>query len=289
MEIQFHHLARPQKHILHLSWKRWTRDCMSSAQRPFAITIEESREVLQAVERSPLSIAVNEMWRWIPAYQRISELLAENALGNVQSVSFSNRANFFLAGTDGETLRTHPRFLNMERLVLLEYGSHILDVFRHWFGDPERVSASVATGSPFLKGEDYVCANLSYSSFDITMEIDWSYPGDPVSDVLVCDDLVIKGSSGFITAKSGRELKLYSKRGEELESVSFGGDLRAQGFSVSHQKFAKSVEHGPHDSRALGENIRSMGLVYACYESAARNEPVQGSELEDWQSGMMRG
>lgn len=237
-------------------------------QKPVA---EDSGDLARLVELSRLSsstVAVNEVWKWLPAYRKVLDLLRSGAAGRIEQVRFSSTGNML------ESWRLTPAYRGlfdrlrvMPRLVAFEYGVHIIDLFRTLFGEPETISARIATLHPDISGEDAAWIRLAFSGFSADISLDWSSGTGVDHDVLDRDFMVIRTERGTIRTSAGQHVSWTSLDGN-VQDWTFDTDPRAGGFLGSQQDFLRSIREGGAPSSALVDNARTMRLIFACYESA---------------------
>jgi predicted dehydrogenase len=133
------------------------------AQKPLAPSLAEARLIVEACEAAGVRLVVNQNMRFDHAVRACRGLLAAGRLGEPVLATIEMRAI--------------PHWMPwQERLgwVTLRIMSiHHLDAFRHWFGDPARVIASVRpdprTARSFAH-EDGIC--LTILEYDRGVECD---------------------------------------------------------------------------------------------------------------------
>ncbi len=245
-------------------------------QKPFADTPETADQILDLAAKSGRTIAVNEMWKWMPAYRHVRSLLAEGALGEIRNVRFQKLCNLTLSSGDGGVppfLRPERqvRFRTMERLILFEYGVHLLDVLRSWFGECTVVTAITSRMSPYVVGEDSAFVELECNGFIGTLELDWSVPGPEVVDPLHHERVTISGTRGLLIVERAQRLTCQMIDGV-AESRCFDDDPRAAGFLASQADFANAIDGRGEPASSVADNVDTLRLLWACYAKADAHE-----------------
>ncbi|MBI3742497.1 MAG: Gfo/Idh/MocA family oxidoreductase, partial [Chloroflexi bacterium] len=118
-------------------------------EKPLALNARDARAMLGAAEQRKLVHAANFEMRFLPAFQYAKELIDEDYLGEFF------RADVTMAmerpwGEHGNWAADDARGGG----VLMEVGSHFLDVMRWWFGNARAVLASRRTNFPNVKTRD---------------------------------------------------------------------------------------------------------------------------------------
>jgi D-apiose dehydrogenase len=241
-------------------------------QKPLAETREDLAEIVRLSTASKSIVGCNEMWKFLPGYAQAGALLRDGHVGTIQQVRFRSASNFLLPRADGSrAFGLFPRFLSMKRLILFEYGIHILDMFRSWFGEPEALRASISRTHFALQGEDAASISLRFSRFQAQIELDWCALAPTVDDVLEADSLVILTDEGLLSVEAGRIVTWRSITGD-LQQWKFEGDLRDVGFLASQKDFIRSLRDGTRPASAVQDNAKSVELMLRCYESGLTND-----------------
>jgi len=105
-------------------------------QKPMAETAAEAAQMVEAARRHKRKLAVNHQMRWAPSVRAAKDLLRRGWFGEVVDYSIQIRiqTNWDL----WEWLKVHPY------PELTYHTIHYLDTSRAWFGEPERIYASLA-------------------------------------------------------------------------------------------------------------------------------------------------
>ncbi len=105
------------------------------AQKPLGVNYAQAREIVRLCDEAGITLAVNQNMRYDQSIRALKSLLASGELGEP-----------VLATID---MRAVPHWMPWQQrqgwVTLRIMSIHHLDTFRYWFGDPERVYASVRT------------------------------------------------------------------------------------------------------------------------------------------------
>jgi predicted dehydrogenase len=182
-------------------------------------------------------------------------------------------------------------FTEMPQLLLYEVGTHLLDVSRYLFGEPQAVYTRLHHISPDVIGEDVQVINLAYEN--MTMMIHDSWASVPIPDLDRPDFerrwhhrlLEIEGTQGTLVLRPDTSIDFYSDSDEQRWPPVETG--MAEAHIAAQQHFIDCLESGAEFETSGEETIRTMALVYACYQSVDQGVVVkpetliEGSQLAD--------
>ncbi len=116
-------------------------------QKPMAPTLEDARAMVAACQAHGVPFFVHENWRWQRPIRQLHALLARGEIGN----PFRARIEFCCSFP---VFDNQPFLRELERFILSDMGSHLLDVARFLFGEAQALWCTVARINPGIKGED---------------------------------------------------------------------------------------------------------------------------------------
>jgi predicted dehydrogenase len=121
-------------------------------QKPFCQTPDEAREAVAVANAAGIRVVVHENFRFQPWYRAIARVLASGELGQVYQMTFRLRPG------DGQGedayLARQPFFRTMERFLIRETATHLVDTFRFLLGPIRAVTADLRRLNPTIAGED---------------------------------------------------------------------------------------------------------------------------------------
>ncbi|MGY8681583.1 Gfo/Idh/MocA family oxidoreductase [Bradyrhizobium sp. UFLA05-153] len=140
-------------------------------EKPFATSVKDGERMVEAAARCNRLLSIGLMRRQFAATRSIRELLNSKFLGDVTSIDVFEGGPFDwpIASLDYFTPRQSGGG------VLLDIGTHVLDLLRWWFGEP--LSAVYEDDS--MGGVEANCRiALSFSGFaaNIRLSRDWARP-----------------------------------------------------------------------------------------------------------------
>ena len=174
-----HHLhAEQAKHFLE-------RGCHVFVEKPLALNAEELGSLMDAARQSPSVLMVNNYRRLFPSYRYVRELLGEQQMGRVRSISIHDGTEFGWNSATSFYLRD-PRV----RGVLLDRGAHTVDVVHWWLDRPLTVVGAKSDAPNFIEGR----FDLQLRGGDTMVELKFSR-FDRLSNTftILCDHGKIEG------------------------------------------------------------------------------------------------
>jgi predicted dehydrogenase len=261
-------------------------------EKPFALTLADCRRVVAAADRAGVTLMVAQNQRFLPSHQAARAIIAGGELGEVRAVQ-TDSIQHWAALDAGHWQHDAARAGGG---AVIGVGVHRLDLVRFLAGDVRRViSAVTRTVSPqFVNGaEEYATA---------TFELESGALGQAFAMVSAfrspwSEQLLVFGERGTIHASPApgnvrsRAFVASERRSPPVVEWAdqFDGfepvDAAAEGLpSESGQvneilHFASCCAGGAEPLSSGRDNLGTMQLVAAIYESARTGAPVELADL----------
>jgi predicted dehydrogenase len=256
-------------------------------EKPFALTLAECRELIVAADRADVTLMVAQNQRFLPTHQAARAIIASGELGEIRAArtdSIQHWAGF--AGAD------HWQYDGARAGggAVIGVAVHRLDLLRFLVGDVRRVSAVTRASDPrFVNGAEEYAA--------LTLEFENGALGQAFATVSAfrtpwSESLLVFGEHGTIHAAPvpgtmrSRAFVASERRSPRVAEWTdqFQGfepiDTAAEGLpSESGQvneilHFASCCATGAEPLSSGRDNLGTMALFAAAYESARSGEPV---------------
>ncbi|HVC92942.1 MAG TPA: Gfo/Idh/MocA family oxidoreductase [Pirellulales bacterium] len=256
------------------------------AQKPLGMDYAEAKQIVGLCRRAGITLAVNQNMRYDQSVRACEHLLARGDLGEP-----------VLATID---MRAIPHWMPwQERLgwVTLRIMSiHHLDTFRYWFGDPQRVFASVRTDprtARKFKHTDGICLYiLEYAGGLRAMSCDdvWTGPALEGGESDVSIRWRVEGTAGLARGTIG--WPDYPRRTPStldfttLKQPGYWFQPRwkevwfPDAFAGPMAQLLCALEEDREPEISGRDNLKTMALVEACYRSAEEHRAVALSEIK---------
>lgn len=241
-------------------------------QKPFCTSLEEAEAVVEHCREAGVRLMINENYRWQPWYRKAKEVLASGIIGEPFFALLQERSRLSLPKFD------HPqRYLaEMPRLIVYEVGVHYLDVMRFLFGEPETIYARLQRVSPHVQGEDVEAIVLGYPRLTAAITSSFAsvpvpFGGAEVADPLQPPRFEIDGELGTLAVR-GESLDVYSDAGRWSYEIADGW---SESFAGPLRHFVECLRTGEGFETSGVDTLKTLGLVYAAYQSAEAGQVVQ--------------
>jgi predicted dehydrogenase len=245
-------------------------------QKPMANDQATAERMVRACGEAGVPFFIHENWRWQAPVRALKAVLDEGSLGRV----FRAR----LTMVSGFDLFTNQPFLaELEQFVLADMGSHILDVARFLFGEAEAVHCRTSRVHAHIRGEDVATVVLHMRS-GATVVVELGYPGTPYERERFPETLAfVEGDRGSADLAGDYWIRTTTADGtlaRRHPPPRFAwADPRydvvhASGVPCNRNLLA--ALRGEGRAETTGEdNLRTVRLVFAAYESAASGQVVR--------------
>ncbi|MCX7799546.1 MAG: Gfo/Idh/MocA family oxidoreductase [Fimbriimonadales bacterium] len=244
-------------------------------QKPLADREDEVEEMAAVCRSTGVWWAVHENWRFQRPFRRIREWLDRGAVGRVYRLRLSFLQSF-------DVFANQPQLRSQRRFILMDLGTHLLDTARYLGGEVDSLFCLTDRVRPDIEGEDSATVLLRFASGAHGV-VEMTYAGLRERDEFPSTFALIEGESGSIELGRDCELRLTTRDGTVVESAR--PPLYAWAdpdYALVHASIVDCLRD-LRDSYAQGrpaetsgeDNLRTLGLVFGCYESAETGEAVR--------------
>ena len=246
-------------------------------QKPMAPSLTEAERMVRGCREAGVPLFIHENWRWQHPIRRLKQMLAENCIGTPFRARIDMISGF-------PVFENQPFLAELERFILTDLGSHILDVARFLFGEAESVYCQTKRIHPDIKGEDMATVLMRMGGQGTTVLCEMAYAGTPLERERFPETFVfIEGEKGSlelgpdywvrVTTQAGTHAKRHPPPRYAWADPAY--DLVQASIVPCNANFLGALR-GERDAETTGEdNLQTMKLVFASYDSAARNEVVR--------------
>ncbi|MBI1895872.1 MAG: Gfo/Idh/MocA family oxidoreductase [Acidobacteria bacterium] len=244
-------------------------------QKPMAPTIGECIEMVEACRAAGIPFLVHENWRWQTPIRALKQVLDSGAVGRPV------RARITVI-TSADDYQTQPFLKELERMVLADMGVHLLDTARFLFGEAAAVYCQTIQVQSDLKGEDMATVMMRMDGA-MTVSIELAFARIPIErDHYIQTLIFVEGQCGSIelgpdywiriTTAEGTYARRHPPRrypwGDPLQEVCTSSIVEC------HRDLLAALSRGRAAETTAEDNLKTMRLMEACYESASRGSAV---------------
>jgi predicted dehydrogenase len=242
-------------------------------QKPMAPTLEDAEHMVAACTRVGVPFIVHENWRWQTPLRALKAALASGVIGEPFRARIQYASSF-------PVFDNQPFLKELEQFILTDIGSHILDVARFLFGEARTLYCRTHRVHPDIKGEDVATVMLDFGSVTCTCEM--SYASKLEHERFPETYVLIEGSQGSLelgpdywlrqTTRDGTHARRHAPPRYTWADPAY--DLIHASIVACHQNILRDVRGGPWAETRCEDNLHTVRLVFATYESAARNQVI---------------
>ncbi len=243
-------------------------------QKPFAPTVTDAQAIVNAFAGADLPLMVHENFRWQTPLKAVRRALDAGTIGKPFFARISWRTAY-------DVFANQPYLADVERLIILDLGIHLLDVARFFLGEVESVSAQVSRTRPGIRGEDSATMLLKLRGGPVVV-VDCSYAAKREPDTFPETLVEIDGADGSIRLDPGFKLSVHGKGGTRqtyvgprmLSWAEPPWHMVQESVLQAQQHWIECLQTGMTPSPSGADNLRTMALVDASYEAAASGRTV---------------
>ena len=252
------------------------------AQKPLGVNYAEARRIVQACAEAGIVLAVNQNMRYDQSVRAAKTLLENGTIGEP-----------VLATID---MRGIPHWMPWQQelgwVTLRIMSIHHLDAMRYWFGDPDRIYCSVRTDPRTnFPHRDGICAYiLEYASGLRCVCVDDTWTG-PAKEGCPTDIYIrwrIEGLNGLAMGDIGwckdpyttpSTLRFAARGDVAFEEPKWSESWFPDAFAGTMAQLLVALENGTEPEISGRDNLKTMALVEAAYQSAAEHRAVALNEI----------
>lgn len=242
-------------------------------QKPMAPSLKECREMVDACRKHAVKLFINENFRWQAPVRKVKQQIESGVVGK----PFKGRVTFCSAFP---VFDNQPFLRELDRFILTDVGSHILDICRFLFGEASNVRCMTQRVNPGINGED-VATVLMEMKDGLHCYAEMSYASKLEKEVFPETLLLIEAESGTIELAADMTVKITDTHGTRVEQVSPKFYPWADpDYALIHSSIVdtqRNIVEGLRGGEAEttgDDNYQTSKLVWACYHSAEQNQLV---------------
>lgn len=244
-------------------------------QKPLADSLAQARQMVEEALQAGIPLLVNENWRWQAPLRALHAILQSGELGSIVRARI-DYANSFPVFDNQPFLKT------LEQFILTDIGTHILDSARFLFGEATLLYCQTRRTRSDIAGEDVATVMLQMED-GVTVTCNMSYASHWEYDRFPQTVVAVEGTRGGVTLGVDYQLKLYGERGVITTTAPPKSYAWAHpDYMLVHASIVECQRNllGFLRGEAVAEttaadNLRTLELVFAAYESAARATAIK--------------
>jgi predicted dehydrogenase len=229
-------------------------------QKPLCPTLAETRALAAAMAESPRLFAVHENHRYRPWFRRVLDRHRAGDFGTPRLVRLWQHD----AAEPPEAYK-----LQAETGVLLEYGTHLIDMLRALLGEPGRIHARLHRLNPRVRGESLAHVAFEYAETTAVVDVAWKPAGPAAGGFMLVGDRGEAIYEGTMTRGDAARLRLVRDGRAEVDEVVVPTAEYVESFYAVEREFTDAVlGRGPLRATAA-ENLGTLAATFAAYDAAS--------------------
>jgi predicted dehydrogenase len=237
---------------------------------------ETAQEMVAACQEAGILFFVHENFRWQTPLRAFKRVLDEDPVGQPLRARIQ-----FVHGMEDFVWENQPMLKTLERFALMDLGSHMLDLARFYFGEPQSLYCQHFQIRDDIAGEDAASVVLKIGDMMCTCDISYSTKTEwkkfPETFVYVegKKGTIELGPDFFIrvTTDEGTRLRRYAPPRYDWCDPDY--NVAHSSMVPIHQDFLRAFRTGEPAENTGEDNLKTMRLVFAAYESAKRNQVIK--------------
>ncbi|HEY0709965.1 MAG TPA: Gfo/Idh/MocA family oxidoreductase, partial [Polyangia bacterium] len=161
------------------------------------------------------------------------------------------------------------------RGVVLEYGTHLVDMVRVLLGEPSTVEARFHAVNPRVRAESLAHVVFGYPAATATLDAAWKAGGVQQGSFLLVGDRGEAFYEGRLTRGERARFRLTQGTEVVLDEARSPTDDYAEAFHALQREVTDAMLNGCRSESAAADNLNTLAATFACYESAAEGKPIR--------------
>ncbi len=252
-------------------------------QKPMGPNRDAARQMVKTCQEADVRFYVHENFRWQTPIRRLKAVLDSGVIGR----PFKARVSFC---SGFPVFDNQPFLAELDQFILTDIGSHVLDVCRFLFGEAESLYCQTKRVNSRIKGEDVANVMMQMGG-GLTCYAEMSYASILERETFPQTLVHVEGEHGSVELTHDFMIKTTTRRGhgrlgDERHTVQQIANSPVYAwadpaYAVVHSSIVDCNRNLLADLQGIGtaettgsDNLRTIELVYAAYDSAAGNRVV---------------
>jgi predicted dehydrogenase len=245
-------------------------------QKPMSPSLTSAEEMVAACRARGVPFFVHENWRWQVPIREVKRVLQEGGIGKPFRARISMVSGF-------PVFVNQPYFKQLEQFLIADMGSHLLDVARFFFGEAESLYCQTARVHPDIRGEDAATVMLRMGS-GTTVTCDLGFAENFLErDPFPQTHVFIEAGRGSLElapdywVRTTTETGTFAKRcpPPRYPWADPAYDVAQASMVPCHANLLQALRGGGEAETTAEDNLKTVRLVFAAYESALNDHVVR--------------
>lgn len=243
-------------------------------QKPMAATFEQANNMIETSRNAGVKLFIHENFRWQAPIRKLKNALDTGVIGKPFKACVSYCSAF-------PVFENQPFLATLDRFILMDIGSHVLDVCRFLFGEASSLYCLTQRVNQAIKGED-VANVLMEMNNGIHCYAEMSYASILEKEAFPQTLVLIEGEKGSLNLTNDFELKVITHDGVIVKEI-----IKPRmynwvdpAYAVVHSSIVdcnadilNGLNGGFCETTGV-DNLKTVDLVWKSYESAAASKKI---------------
>jgi len=239
-------------------------------QKPMAPSLKEATKIVDLAETTKTPMMVHENFRFQKPLRDLKNFISNDEIGKHLFCKISFRTSY-------DVYRQQPYLKEVDQLILMDLGVHVLDVARFLFGEASSICCRAQKTRSDIAGEDMATMMLGFSE-ERTAIVDCTYGSKQSPDIFPETLISVEGTSGAVVLGPGYQI--IKRSGEKVETINaepIVADWCEKPWHVVQDSVTQTCRHWidtvPQNLKpetSVDDNLKTLKLVEAAYQSAAK-------------------
>jgi predicted dehydrogenase len=244
-------------------------------QKPMAANYESALRMVEACKSAGVPFFVHENYRWQAPMRRIKQMVNEGKIGRLYRGRFQ-----FVHALPEFAWQNQPLLKQLEKLIIADQGSHQLDLARFFMGEAQSIYCQHLRLRHDIVGEDV--ASISLKMEQAIANVELTFVTRTEGKHFPEATLFLEGTKGTLELRTDYWIHLTSDEGTLIDRcpppryawADPAYDINHASMVPIHEDFLRALRSGQAPENSGEDNLKTMQLVYAAYESAQKNQVV---------------
>jgi D-apiose dehydrogenase len=246
------------------------------SQKPMATNLAEAEELVTRCRAARVPFLVHENWRWQSPLRRIREILDAGAIGAPFRARIDMISGF-------PVFVNQPALRTLEQFLLLDMGSHILDLARFLFGEAKSLYCHTRQVHADIRGEDVATVMMRMGENHTSVVCQMAFAENALEhDCFPQTFVFIEGDRGSLELAPDYWVRVTTEEGTVSRRHAPPRFAWADpAYEVVHASLVpcianllEGIKRGAAETTAE-DNVQTVRLVFAAYESAKNDRVIQ--------------
>ena len=239
-------------------------------QKPLAPSLKEAVKIVDLAETTQTPMMVHENFRFQQPLRALQKIISNGEIGQLLFCKISFRTSY-------DVYRQQPYLKEVDRLILMDLGVHVLDLARFLFGEATSICCRTQKTRSDISGEDMATMMLGFLG-ERTAIVDCTYGSKQAPDIFPETLVSVEGTDGAVVLGPG--YKITKRSGEKVEIINAEPVVAnwcekpwhvvQDSVTQTCRHWIETVPHNKKPETSVDDNLKTLKLVEAAYQSAAK-------------------